>query len=319
MSVTKNEQYIIHNITNADTLLGVSLLYNIDINIIKKVNNISSGDIWGFSYLKIPKIYENSEPKKISEYPEYYKNAKRSDDLQVLKQLTNEEDSVILTVYNHTNGNFNKTLNALEEIASLQKKCNLDKHTILAHYLVYSDKEENVFQLIEEKIVHSKNHFKMKTAKSKNFMQSQGLEEKNNITNKNVLHSSNTTCKSNNTADTPRNDFISVNKIKNLLLENTSQNISYVKNIIKKVLPIFKSDTKSDDDECKDKKGDESIESRECEFFTGSNWSSEKKKKKNDSAIFSKDETETPEEKNCANSYKYLIHKNTHSVLRKRM
>lgn len=298
MDLVQNEKYIIHNITNADTLSGLSLLYNIDINIIKKVNNLSTGEIWGFSYLKIPKNGQNCQPKNIREDKEYYENSKRSDNLKLLKNLTNEDENVINTIYNHTNENFKKTLVVLEEISALQKKHNIDVQTVLAHYLVYSDTDGNVFKLIEEKIIEGKKKVKLKNRTSKNALQLQHLEEKNN---KNINNDENI-------------DFANINRVTHPLLEKSSQSLSYVKDIFKKILPILNSESKEDNEKCQVRKKKENSETTDFDLYTTLHYSTTKRKNNSDIS-----EDKITENKKYTNEHDILIHKNSNGVLRRRI
>lgn len=316
MSLIQNEQYIIHNITNADTLSGLSLLYNIDINVLKKVNNISTGEIWGFSYLKIPKTAHSSEPKSISVNKEYYENSKKTDNLKLLKNLTNEADNVINIIYSHTKENFKKSLNVLEEISALQKKHSVDVNTILAYYLVYCDDNENVFKLIEEKILENKNKVKLKSGRSANFIKSHSLEGKSS-SNRNASNESSST-----------SEFINVNKMKHSFLKKSCQSFTYVKDLIKKNLPILNLESKMDNEESKIDNKESKIDSEELKENrkreenniwkeSGMNPSFIYNPSKIKSDTYISDE-EITENKNCTDHYWSVLRNNSSNVLRRR-
>lgn len=257
MSLIGDENYIIHNIKNTDTLSGLSLLYDTDINIIKQVNNLHSSDIWSFTSLKIPKNDRCVHAKQLNENSDYYKNAKRYDHIKLLKQLTNIEDDIIRIIYDTTKEQFRESLIALEKILDLQKKLNQDISIIVAHYLVYSDKISNledVFSVIEEEVLENKKrqiriNSINRTCSRRNRLES-GLvhmdDNCNDTEGDDCVNNQNKRNRDENINDatdsflrTSWRDSALVHKLSSSLKLKSSNSFSYVKNMLNERIPIL--------------------------------------------------------------------------------
>lgn len=255
-SLIDDDNYIIHNIKNTDTLSGLSLLYNTDINIIKKVNNLHSGDIWSFSFLKIPKNNQCMHAKQLNENSDYYKNAKRYDHIKLLKQLTHVEDDIIKIIYDTTKEQFKESLIILEKIAELHKKLNQDISIIVAYYLVYYDKtssSEDVFSIIEEEVLEHRKQKNFKNNVTKQFLANNNLQngldincnsreskasESGNFQNKDDSDDNKDDTNHSSSYNTWY-DTALVHRLGSSLKLKSSSSFSYVKNIFNRNIPML--------------------------------------------------------------------------------